>query len=390
MLKQQIIWPFLREKGGGNVDMAATVKKAQVAFKNMGYNSYYSTDGTDYNVLKGTFKNGTKRLESDIVFLTGHGDWNNVQTTSSSGLYIGNDIGTYYVGVNSFDWSKVKLAIFLACNTGIESSNKEINLAYNVFMKSGWKTTTFGWHQTITTVSADKWMDYYTSKLQSGATVEAAMNYANSQKYSDDRVKDIAFYGNGSLKMSANSTMASIEPLNIDESNITYVSDSIHFDGKDLSEIINLLTKYNPNFNIDCFDVNIYTISKEHKYYTIEFTYKIGDIYTNSAYTVIVNDGKVVQFADNSVVPNKDNVDIDFSKSNDDIAKSNATINLKRDNINECISNNTNIIPITIRNQETRKYIDLNTGRKYIKVFTTYGYEGSESTIAKEYDYELK
>ena len=105
----------------------------------------------------------------------------------------------------------------------------------------------------------------------------------------------------------------------------------------------------------------------------------------NSSYTVIVNNGKVIQIADNSI-------DFEMRNINNDatIAKEAATSDTVRQNIYTCIDNSTNIAPITIRQQDLRKFIDLNTGKKFIQVFTTYGYSGSTAIAGTQYDYEVE
>lgn len=49
------------------------------------------------------------------------------------------------------------------------------------------------------------------------------------------------------------------------------------------------------------------------------------------------------------------------------IAKEAATSDTVRQNIYTCIDNFTNIAPITIRQQDLRKFIDLNTGKNLFK-----------------------
>lgn len=105
--------------GYGDVNMSDAVKKAATKYGSMGYSSYYATETANFSVLSGTFANGIKRLESDIVFLTGHGASTQVSTLSAQGLIKGNNSGvSNYVGTNTVSWNKVKLAIFLACETG--------------------------------------------------------------------------------------------------------------------------------------------------------------------------------------------------------------------------------------------------------------------------------
>lgn len=122
---------FSAGKGYGNVDMSSTTINASAVYRKMGYNSYYATDGATKSILAGYFQNGIRRLESDIVFLTGHGGSNYIDTAAVGGLRVDSHSISKYVGTNEINWSNVKLAIFLACNTG----NGSNNLAYDVFKK---------------------------------------------------------------------------------------------------------------------------------------------------------------------------------------------------------------------------------------------------------------
>lgn len=110
----------------------------------------------------------------------------------------------------------------------------------------------------------------------------------------------------------------------------------------------------------------------------------------NSSYTVIANNGKVIQIADNSIDFEMRNINTDFNMNDAKIAKEAATSDTVRQNIYTCIDNSTNIAPITIRQQDLRKFIDLNTGKKFIQVFTTYGYSGLTAIAGTQYDYEVE
>ncbi len=382
---------------GDGVNMTNCTLANYTWYKNMGYNSNYATSNATYETLSGKFSNGTKRLESDIVVLAGHGASDHIVTLENSagkhGLIVKNKAGKY-AGANSFDWSKVKLAIFLGCETGKETSYDYINLAYYIFARSNWKTTSMGWRQKIDSGAAEKWIDNFNNKLNTRANVRAALNYANSKSYGDQRVKDLAFYGNGDLvlKKSSKSVTKNVEDK-IDESNITYVKDNIKFNGKeDLSNIEKLLQKKNEQFKLKDYQVDIYTHSKENGYYTIELTYKINGIKTNSSYTVIVYNGKVEQIADNSIATN--NIDsrklnISDERQKTDIAKFLAKTNLIINNINENLTLDGNINTIEIKKQSTEKIFDINKNKTYIRIYTEYGYKGDNASAVTCYDYEI-
>ena len=378
---------FSAGKGYGGVDVSQATIASYASYGAMGYNSYYATSDATKSVLGGKFTNGTKRLESDIVFLTGHGMWNKIDTTTTGGLQIGSSSASKYVGTNDFDWGKVKLAIFLGCSTGQETSNPGTNLAYNVFEKSNWNITSFGWHQDINHNAAISWIDNFNSKLETGSSVNSAMNYANSKNYVNNSIKDVAFFGNPNLVIKKTRSLTNNK---LDESNITYVSENIYFDGKDIEAIINLLEEKFGGFDVNDYKIDIFTNSKTNKSYTIDFTYLIDDIYTNSSYTVIVNNGKVVQIADNTV-PVDDDLDINFEDYyiQENWAKLIGVSYTNKLNNESCINSMKNIEPISIRGQKTRKYFNLNKKEKYIQVETKYGYKNSESVAINYYEYKL-
>ena len=356
----------------------------------MGYNSYYSTSGANTSVLSGAFSNGTKRLESDIVFLTGHGSYKSVNTTANGRLEIGEFVGSNTrIGTEEVDWTKVKLAIFLACETGKQTNEDPENLAYDVFEKSNWKATTMGWRQNIECLDSIAWIDYFNSKLETGSSISAALNYANSKNiYSNNAIKDLSFFGDPNLVLKKSRSAVT---NNIDEDNVKYITENISFDGTNIETINELLNDEFSNFKVEDYEIDIFTNSEELGYYTIDYTYKINDIYTNSGYTVMVNNGKVVQIADNFIPISEEELDTNFEnyaqKAN--IAKEIGKSYTNKFNNENCINNCETITPISIRNQETRKFIDLKNNKKYIQVSTVYSYKNDNATAVNGFKYEI-
>lgn len=382
---------FSAGKGYDNVDMSSTTINASAVYRKMGYNSYYATDGATKSILAGYFQNGIRRLESDIVFLTGHGGSNYIDTAAAGGLRVDSHSISKYVGTNEINWSNVKLAIFLACNTG----NGSNNLAYDVFKKSGWTTITMGWKQSILNVDADKWINNFNSKLASGGTVDQALDYAGSKSYSNPSIKDLSFFGEASstFKHSNISVMESNSLKDdIDESNITYFNSPLYkYDGKgtNLDNIVEAIKTLNPSFNINDYEVNVYDIKNNGTYYTIEFTYKIGEFFTNSSYTVVVKNGYVTQIADNSVSNSN-------SISNNSMASKESNIEKISDlkvadliKIKNIAKKQITEKDTEIKGQKTRLYWDLKSNKKYVQVDTQYGFKNSEAYSEFSYLYEI-
>lgn len=381
---------FSAGKGGNGADMSATTKQAASTYGSMGYNSYYAVDSANCDTLSGYFSNGTKRLESDIVFLTGHGSYYTLSTLPTAGINKYGSVEGRWIGTETINWSNVKLAIFLACQTGAMDAEC---LAYDIFQKSGWKTVSMGWRQDITANSADKWSRNFNAKLKTGATVEVALNYANSQNYTNNSVKDISFYGDPQRTFGTRRS-AIYSDNEINEDNITYItSKNFYYDGTEdtTKNLINAIKSINNEFEVDDYEMKKYILSEEQQYYTIDFMYKKNNFYTNSGYTLVVKDNFVKQIADNTI--RKEENDITFM--NKEIEINEEIINEAKDLAKiEILNKNENAVlreksDIEVREQTTTLYEDLNSNKKYIQVFTAWGYVGSQERACEEYMYEL-
>lgn len=381
--------------GYGDVNMSTAIKKAATTYGTMGYSSYYATETATYSTLNGYFSNGTRRLESDIVFLSGHGTSKQISTLLGQGLIKGSKFGeSNYVGTEDISWKNVKMAIFLACQTG----NGDDNLVYDVFRRSGWTTISMGWRQDISQGSAKEWISNFNSKLATGANVDNSLSYANGKSYSDSRVKDLSFYGPGGtvLKKQRASSASNngTSPITIDESNVNKIyNKNFYYDGTEESKtnLIAAITSINNSFKAEQYEINSYKIKNDGSYYTIDFTYKEGEFYTNSSYTVIVEDNYVTQIIDNT--KNKDLVSIqsETNFADDELietAKNAAKNELETSNEISLFKQNFNN-NIEIIGQEIRLFKDLEKNKNYIQIFTTYKFEENVENACFEYMYEI-
>ena len=105
----------------------------------------------------------------------------------------------------------------------------------------------------------------------------------------------------------------------------------------------------------------------------------------------MVNNGKVVQIADNFIPISEEELDKNFEnyaqKAN--IVKEIGKSYTNKFNNENCINNCETITPISIRNQETRKFIDLKNNKKYIQVSTVYSYKNDNATAVNGFKYEI-
>ena len=184
------------------IDTSSDATNARDLYTIAGYNSYASTAPT-VSIMKGNFNNGTKRMKSDILFFSGHGNYNNVSFN-----YKGKD-GNYATGVwyttdctttdgynmvgLSGNMSSVKLVTFAACLT---ASNNDNNITAKAVSYGA--DTAVGWSSEINAGSHSNWLARYNDKLATGSTVLQAVTYANSFTYLDSDVKDARIYGNRS------------------------------------------------------------------------------------------------------------------------------------------------------------------------------------------------
>lgn len=67
------------------VDTTSDATNARDLYAIAGYNSYSSTQPT-VSILKGSFSTGTKRMQSDILFFSGHGNYNSVSVPNIIGV----------------------------------------------------------------------------------------------------------------------------------------------------------------------------------------------------------------------------------------------------------------------------------------------------------------
>lgn len=88
-----------------------------------GYTSNYTTEPT-VSIMRGNFQDGTKRIQSDILFFSGHGNTNSVVFNFK------NKGGNYKTGVyNSEDWTSTSSGYGYVGLKGNMGSVKLITLA---------------------------------------------------------------------------------------------------------------------------------------------------------------------------------------------------------------------------------------------------------------------
>ena len=267
-----------------------------------GYNSYYTTSPT-VSVMKGSFQNGIKRMQSDVLFFAGHGSNAvmsfNYNGSSDSNYKVGihyttdtTNSGYTYVGLSG-NMGTVKLVTFAGCSTASGTDNLPSRaVSYGA-------DAAVGWTETINASSIENWAERYNDKLATGSTVSEAIAYANSFVYLDSSVKKSKIYGSGNLVIKR-VTYSLVQNDDI-ETNRTIVNNSpivSKNDEIDIKVIIGEVQKHHSDFTPSKYKTNVYEFYDGC--YTVDFVRMVGNVETDSCYTVSIIDNKITDIVDNT------------------------------------------------------------------------------------------
>lgn len=233
--------------------------------KTLGYSGVTDTIPT-ITSLQNDYK--TYRLNGGILFFAGEGApqkmyWNYLNKNGQyavgiqqEGEMCGPD-GYDYTGINNFYMNKTYIVIFLGCNTG-EGSDNLVTAA-----KSQGSKVSIGWKEKIYDDAA-MWVERFMISLNSGGTINTAIDYANSYLYPHSSSK--AYYialGNASYK---NMTLKNLQS----------------------QSIVNIRSEIE---NIKDYEVN-YT--KNESYDIIDYTLLINGFKSQLGYTVFKYPDKII------------------------------------------------------------------------------------------------
>lgn len=372
---------------GTNYDYAVNTskdaKKACDSYALAGYNSYYSTQPT-VDIIKGTFKNGIKRMQSDILFFSGHGNnecmaFNYLEQGGKykTGVYYKGDYnssnGYQYVGINN-NMTHVKLVTYAGCETASDNYN---NITYLSASKGA--KCAVGWTTTVAAGSHSNWLERYNDKLASGESVNSAISYANSFTYLDNNVKNAKISGNSNLTIK--SSKARLSNNSTEELKYIPLSENINVinEGKINATIItNIIKDYNNKFNKENIKTEIHQITDKNDF-TIDFIEMYNGIETNSTYTAIINDGILKNIVDNHY----DNF------SNSDKLVNAKTSMLSRNSINRILkvaqSKASKLGATEIINQTNKYFYDCDTDNLKFITYTEYYFDNTTTKGVSEY-----
>lgn len=298
---------------GTAVDTSIDATNATSAYYGTGlYSAYYNTKPT-YQYLRGNNPHTNKpRLESNIVFLSGHGNYDRLVFNYlgkggdyATGVYSEKNttLNNYYkvAGLKSYNMNNVGMIIFAACLTGKEGVR---NIADTAVLQGA--TVSIGWRQSIEAPSHTLWLNRFNKALAKGKTLWDAVQEAGKYSYDDNAVKDMSIYGDfNNYKITNTYTTATINTLNHSENNTSEsLKDydvSIIFENDD--DMREKLSNYIIS-NIDsAFDLSEYKEESSKVGDTTFYDYKYlkGSVVTNSAITAIVKDNCIINIVDNRV-----------------------------------------------------------------------------------------
>lgn len=377
----------------GNFSTWDDAIKAANFYETMGYDSYYSTDPS-YKTLNGNFSDGWRRLHSDILFFSSHGDSNGVYFPDSSLVISNGDSKSVYT--KNVNWDYVRLVVFGACETA-KGTNNITTDAYNRKVEAS-----VGWSTTIGNISHSLWLERFNSNINMGASVKEAIDYANGFKYNDPNVKNVVLKGSGSLRLRR------VRSLNLVQNNLLtnnyfpnnklnglnkletlkkldIEGESIKFSENDTSDILDFIRSKNDRFTSNNYEITIHKISEND--YTIDIYLKENDYITDYGYTINVSNNKVMEIVDNTY-------EISGEKNLSGVKKQSTSIETKEEAKRKAIESLEGKLKdeykdkYQVKNQEIQLYKNLKEDKQYIVVFTQYSIN-DRGTAVDEYLYDI-
>ena len=274
--------------------------------------------------LTGTATNGDRRMETDIIFLNGHGNSNLIVFCSlgnqnyATGVKSGGDqvVDNFFdcVGLNTLDMSGTTLITYCACNTGSDSSNLLTNsIARGARVAVGFDNTIWSANGS----DGEEWLKSYHDMLGSGYYIRTAINWANRSVPTSSLATSVVYEGPaGTVNLnpvsSTNSKLDNLNPnLNNDIINNSFYTKQLNVQYKLENEIIKENLKENEekfSFIIDeikkiddSFDINDYKVTT-HLYNEddgcgyISFNYYLNDnIQTNKVYMANIENNIITE-----------------------------------------------------------------------------------------------
>lgn len=305
-------WPLSNALTG---DFTPQVDYACTAYGMISGVSSYKNYTPTVTYMQGNNPDGIRRIASDIVFLNGHGNYDNMAFNHdnnggvyATGVYIGSDgapssSGYTYVGLNSTDMSTCDHISFVGCKT---AANGDTNLTNKAVSKGA--TSALGFTDSIHVQNTDGrgWLDKYNDALANNYTISRSIAYA-SEFYPNADPGDLAkIYGDSSNTV-ASSTRSISNEIITNNSNLLSIPASIVVPALDntvdaeipdnpfFSEIITKIMKIDSTFTASDYKITVNMFAPQDGNGMIKFKYYIdGDISTNKAYIAYIENNEII------------------------------------------------------------------------------------------------
>lgn len=358
--------------GSGDIDTSRDALKACDYYALAGYLSRYTCNPT-LSKLEATY-NGTFLMESDIVFLAGHGNQScmNFNSLKQGGEY---DV-TVSMSANGdiylpgWDTDKVKLYVFAGCNTAYST----YNLSQQVYV-SGAKAT-IGWTVEANNDSLYQWSLKFNNCIALGYTIQNAINYANSFNYGNNTCKSYRLYGNGNQVLKRTTSTAATANLTAEDAAASKISNTAISKSNLTSKtsIEQIIRGSFPNFSFNDYEIDV-AINGDDKA-TLTVVEKIGDFVTQNAYVLFYENGKITKIYDRTVRELSVSSINTYSTTAPTINKQHA-FSLAAEKVDDYYA---------ITEQKGKAMLDVETGERYYMVYTTICTEqGAKSVISYKY-----
>ena len=370
----------------GSTTVDATTAASYYALS--GYDSYYSTIPT-YTVLSGNFSTGKKRIQSEVLFFSGHGNFNNMSFNYDGNTNPDYKTGVFwwwdyfspegysYVGING-NMANARLVTFAGCLTAEGSDNitkRAVDQGAKVAV--GWTTTTWA-------PSHTPWLERYNDMLSQGKSVNYAIAYANLFTYLPGTgVKNAKVYGNGNLGITSSYYRAGNTFDEEDSLKEVFFSQNIPLSTQDtleIEEVTSVMRASIGDFCLEDYAVSFHKVCDGT--YWVEYRRIIGGFETNSGYCVAIIDNQIERIIDNRIAESVSMVEEleNFSASlfsTDSRSNSTAASRLEAEALSKAADQTRMSDLKEIVNQRIHYYYDIETNERYILVYTDYNFDGT-------------
>lgn len=296
-------------------DFTSNVDYACTAYGMISDVTSYKNYTPDVSYMRGNNPNGKRRIASDIVFLNGHGNYDNICFNAgndggdyATGVYMGGDLnsssGYSYAGIGSTDMSTCDHISFVACCTAKDTDNIT-RRAYTRGAKSS-----LGFTDEITSRSSDGsgWTRKFNDAIANGYSISRCVAYATEFYPKSNLASYAKIYGSSSNTVENTSTGYTLSNISAEVSALKSVSVNIdvpeienavdvdipedNFINKIVDEIIGI----DPTFEASSYKMTINMFAPQDGTGMIKFEYLIGgEIDTNKAYIAYIENNKVVE-----------------------------------------------------------------------------------------------